>query len=370
MGASVNCIPEFFNNKMRRHVWDYCNAQGEIIGHVARFDGGGKKDVVPYFKLDGDGFAMGGAIEPRPLFGLNVLAQAEINRAVFVVEGEKKAAVLHSMGLVAVTSQGGSNAAAKADWMPLEGRGRIFILPDNDEAGEHYANAVCVILAAFTNPPIVQIVRLPALPDAGDVCDWLLAEIKKAGNEWDEFAPVPDTMDMKLLNAEFQKVVKTHSAPVPDEWKATKDAEQNTDWQVPVSLTTATLPPWPDDVFPDSVQNFVSGLAESTETPLELPALLVLASIAVAAQGKYRVCVKHDYFEPVNIWTCVALPPASRKTAVQNAATAPLTAWEKLQREIAEPLIKAAQSEGASIAEQVKGLRNQLKKEMTKEVPK
>ncbi len=361
-------IPKLYKNKMRRAVWTYRNEQGEIIGHVARFDGGGKKDVVPYFKPDGDAFAMGGAPEPRPLFGLDVLAQADIARAVFVVEGEKKAAALHSMGLVAITSQGGSNAASKADWKPLQGRGRIFILPDNDEAGEHYAKAVCAILAAFTNPPIVQIVRLPDLPDAGDVVDWIAAQVKDALLDWDEFAPVPDTgMDMKFLNAEFAKVVKANSAPVPDEWKATTATEQATDWQAPVSLTTATLPPWPDDVFPESIQNFVSGLAESTETPLELPALLVLASIAVAAQGKYRVMVKYGYFEPVNIWTCVALPPASRKTAVQNAATAPLTAWEKLQREIAEPLIKAAQSECASIAEQVKGLRSQLKKEMTKE---
>jgi len=358
-------IPETFKNKMRRHVWDYHNAQGEIIGHVARFEGGGKKDVVPYFKPDGDDFAMGGATEPRPLFGLDVLAQGDITRAVFVVEGEKCAAALHSMGLVAISSQGGSNAASKADWMPLEGRERVFILLDKDKAGEYYAKAVCVILAGLENPPTVQIVRLPDLPDAGDVCDWISAQLKDAFLDWDEFAPVPDTgMDMQWLNGEFQKVVKEHSTPAPDDWKVTTATEAATDWQAPVSLTTASLPPWPDDVFPDSVQKFVSGLAESTETPLELPALLVLASLAAAAQGKYRVRVKHDYFEPVNIWTCAALPPASRKTAVQNAATAPLTAWEKLQREIAEPLIKAAQSECASIAEQVKGLRNQLKKEM------
>jgi len=363
-------IPEFFNNKIRRYVWDYRNAQGAIIGHVARFQGGktkeGKiaKEIIPYFNRNGEDW-QSGVIEPRPLFGLDVLAQADITCAVFICEGEKCAAALQSMALVAITSQGGSNAAIKTDWKPLEGRERVFILPDKDEAGEGYAKAVCVILASLENPPTVQIVRLPDLPDAGDVCDWLSAQIKAAGMEWDEFAPVPNIgIDMKWLNAEFKKVVEAHSIPVPDEWKVTPATEAATDWQAPVSLTTASLPPWPDDVFPDSVQNFVSGLAESTETPLELPALLVLASIAAAAQGKYRVRVKHDYFEPVNIWTCAALPPASRKTAVQNAATAPLTAWEKLQREIAEPLIKAAQSECASIAEQVKGLRNQLKKEM------
>ena len=105
-------IPEFFSSKMRRHVWDYRNAQGAIIGHVARFQGGKTKEgeiakeIIPYFKPDGAGFAMGGATEPRPLFGLDVLAQAENTRAVFVVEGEKCAAALLSMGLVAIASQG------------------------------------------------------------------------------------------------------------------------------------------------------------------------------------------------------------------------------------------------------------------------
>ena len=360
-------IPQLFNGKMRRHVWDYRNTQGEIIGHVARFQGDktkeGKlaKEIIPFFKRNGDGFDMGAATEPRPLFGLDLLAQADIARAVFICEGEKCAAALQSMGLVAVSSQGGSNAAAKADWKPLEGRGRVYMLPDRDEAGEHYAKAVSAILASFPKPPNVQIVRLPDLPDAGDVADWIAGQVKDALLEWDEFAPAPDTgMDMKWLNAEFQKVVKAHSKPVPDDWKAA--TEQATDWQAPVSLTTASLPPWPDDVFPDSVQKFVSGLAESTETPLELPALLVLASLAAAAQGKYRVRVKHDYFEPVNIWTCAALPPASRKTAVQNAATAPLTAWEKLQREIAEPLIKQAQADDATMREKISELRRVAKK--------
>lgn len=115
-----------------------------------------------------------------------------------------------------------------------------------------------------------------------------------------------------------------------------------TDWQPPISLESAKLPPWPDDIFPGSIQNFATALSASTETPPELSAMMVLAAISAASQGKYRVRVKSDYFEPVNIWTCAALPPGSRKTAVQMAATAPLTAWEKVQREKLEPEIKEA----------------------------
>ena len=34
---------------------------------------------------------------------------------------------------------------------------------------------------------------------------------------------------------------------------------------------------------------------------------MVLAAISTAAHGKYKVQVKDDYSEPVNVWTCVAL---------------------------------------------------------------
>ena len=80
---------------------------------------------------------------------------------------------------------------------------------------------------------------------------------------------------------------------------------------------------------------------------------MVLAALSAAAQGKYRVRVKSDYFEPVNVWTCAGLPPGSRKTAVQGAATAPLSAWEKVQRDIAEPAIKQAQSDHATLSERI-----------------
>ena len=47
----------------------------------------------------------------------------------------------HLPEFTAVTSPNGSNAADKADWTPLKGR-QILIWPDQDEAGQTYAEAV------------------------------------------------------------------------------------------------------------------------------------------------------------------------------------------------------------------------------------
>lgn len=355
-------IPDTFNGKTRRHTWDYRNEQGEIIGHIARYDGEGKKEVVPFFKRNGSGFVMGAATEPRPLFGLDVLAKADPARAVFVVEGEKAAAALHSLGLVAVTSQGGAKAAEKADWSQLKGRSAVFLMPDNDEPGEDYIKTVAGILSRFDSPPALSAVRLPDLPESGDVVDWLKVRIEDAFLDWDEFGPVPDLS----LKEELQKTVKAHSQHVPDDWKAVPTPSA-TEWQAPINLEAADLPPWPDGVFPDTIQNFVNSLSESTETPPELAALMVLAAISASAQGRYRVRVKHDYFEPVNLWTLCALPPGSRKTAVQNAATAPLSVWERWKRDEIEPKIKQAEKEYKVIDEQIKLLRKEAIKVENKE---
>lgn len=354
-------IPQTFSSKPLRHLWEYRGNQGEPIGFVARFDDGIKKEIVPYFKCtDGQDWQAGSAAEPRPLFGLDVLNQAEFERAVFIVEGEKAATALQSLGLVAITSQGGSHAAPKTDWKPLNGRELVYMLPDNDEAGENYIKTVTAILTSLDTPPALSILRLPNLPAAGDIVDWITSKIDEVSLDWDGYEPIPKSIidNGALLNG-FREAVRQHSESVPDEWKVIAKKENPLDWQVPINLASIQVPIWPHDVFPGTIQNFVTDLSESTETPPELAAMMVLAAISAAAQGKYLVRVKQDYFEPVNIWACAALPPGSRKTAVQKAATAPLTKWEKLQREMLEPAIKKAQADDLTIRERINYLRKQ-----------
>lgn len=355
-------IPKTFNGKERRFIWEYRDAKNNVHGYVARFDGEGKKDVVPYFKrINGHDWEPGASAEPRPLFGLELLTQANPENDVFVVEGEKTAAALQSLGYVAVTSLGGSQASGKSDWSALDGRKRVFIIPDRDEAGEGYAKATAAILVDLKNPPEVLVVRLPRLPQAGDAVDWIAVRFDDALMEWDGYKPVPESgIDVQALRREFEREVKAHAKPAPDEWRTTHESAD--EWLEPISLDSVTLPAWPDDIFAEKVQEFVTALSASTETPPELASLMVLAAISTAAHGKYRVQVKDDYSEPVNVWTCVALPPGSRKTAVQQAATAPLTAWERRQREAAEPEIKQAESDHATVSARIAQLRKDAAK--------
>lgn len=97
-----------------------------------------------------------------------------------------------------------------------------------------------------------------------------------------------------------------------------------TDWTEPLPLEEVPLRAWPENGFPLPFDIFVKELARSTETPIEMSALLTLTAVAAAAHKRYVVQIKQDYLEPVNIWTVVVLPPASRKTRVHGEVVAPL----------------------------------------------
>lgn len=120
-------------------VWTYRNAEGQIIGYVARFnftkpDGSAGKEFVPRHYTT-KGWRWTSSPVPRPLYGLEELAKRP-TATVLVTEGEKAcdAARLLFPDFVVVTWPGGAGAADKADWKPLDGR-KVVIWPDADAPG-------------------------------------------------------------------------------------------------------------------------------------------------------------------------------------------------------------------------------------------
>lgn len=136
----------------------------------------------------------------------------------------------------------------------------------------------------------------------------------------------------------------------------------NDEWGPPLSLEGRPLLLWPQDILPEDLEGFVRELSRSTETPVELSAMLALAVVATACQKKYQVQIKEGYCEPTNLWTIGILPPASRKTSVYKEATSPLRGWESEQKIIVEPLIKSAESNLKTMEARLKQLRAQAAK--------
>lgn len=136
-------------------------------------------------------------------------------------------------------------------------------------------------------------------------------------------------------------------------------------WDPPTPFHEFDLPPFPTDALPEPIRTFVEAEAVATQTPPDLAAMLALAAIAAAAARKVRIQIKEGYSEPLNIFTVIALPPATRKSAVFANVTAPLMKYEKEEAirmapeigvartryEIAEKRLKRAQEQAAKTSE-------------------
>jgi hypothetical protein len=152
----------------RREV--YHDRNGNEDFHIVRFDNNKEKEFRPFYR-SGSRWVMSDPPGKLPLFHLPELI-ARPNEPVFIVEGEKCACALASVGLLATTSAHGATSAQKTDWQPIAGR-EVVILPDNDKDGQAYAQTCAGILLQLSPAAVVRIVDLPGLPPKGDCVDWL-----------------------------------------------------------------------------------------------------------------------------------------------------------------------------------------------------
>lgn len=172
-------------------TWEYLDAKGRLIGYVCRFDlPDGGKDVVPRcYCQGGDGrqWRWLSFPKPRPLYGLNELAQRP-GAGVLIVEGEKACDAARAIcpGVV-ITWPGGGKATRFVDWSPLAGR-KVLIWPDADQPGHKAAAEIAAALKGIASK-----VRILQPPD-GVLEGWDAADAVADGwtiTEFSEFAKPP-----------------------------------------------------------------------------------------------------------------------------------------------------------------------------------
>ncbi|MDO8629205.1 MAG: hypothetical protein Q7R41_01825, partial [Phycisphaerales bacterium] len=184
--------------------WTYVDASGNPVLYTVRLEKPDGKDFMQLHPVAG-GIAFGGIKGKSPLWNLPALVDVE---TVYVAEGEKAAAMLETIGFhPATTWAGGCNAVDKTDWTPTADK-NLVIFTDNDCGGEKAGVRIATITSGLQPPARVKIIRLPGLPDGGDICDFADAldskedaDIKRGIDEliasasW--FVPTPDTESAK-----------------------------------------------------------------------------------------------------------------------------------------------------------------------------
>lgn len=262
-------------------MWTYHDVDGEPGGIILRWDKpDGKKDIRPVSRR-GDVWVHAGMPEPRPLYCLAELPDAE---RIYVFEGEKAADAARSIGLTATTSAHGSQSPGKADWRPLAGKD-VVILPDNDDPGRKYANDVAAILAKLSPTATVRIVELPDVPDKGDIVEWI--------NDCPGDAAEPDE-----LRRQIEQLVEQEPAAAPERPVAAIERFQ----------------PFPTDALPEPIRGFVASGAKAIGCDSSYLALPLLSALAAAIGNTRRIQLKRGWTAPAIIWTAIVGESGTMKT--------------------------------------------------------
>jgi hypothetical protein len=150
-------------------TYDYRDTDGKLLFQVVRYYPKGFAQRRPD-RPDGWEWNIKGV--KRVLYRLPELLASNPEETVYVVEGEKDAEKLASLGLTATTNPQGAKKWREEYTAVLEGR-HVAIIPDNDTEGREHAEAVAAALSVVARS--VRVVALPDLPQKGDVSDWLNA---------------------------------------------------------------------------------------------------------------------------------------------------------------------------------------------------
>jgi len=148
-------------------TFEYIDLDGHVRYRTHRIepsrDGTGKE--FRYDRPSGETWLPGLGDELQLPYGLASVAMADPSADLYLVEGERKADKLISWGLQALSLKNIDKWFERFAGS-FKGR-RVFILPDNDEAGERYAAKAAELVG-----PNASIVRVPGLGDGGDILDW------------------------------------------------------------------------------------------------------------------------------------------------------------------------------------------------------
>jgi DNA-directed RNA polymerase specialized sigma24 family protein len=188
--AQKTAYGDFEARPRRRAVeeFDYADEEGRVLYTVVRYE---PKDFRQRRLDPATGREVWGLGDARRVLYRTFELAKRRRDCVWWVEGERKADLLHSLGLLGTCNVGGAGMG----WLESYGgqlRGRnVVVVPDNDEAGRRHADRVLGALVR-TGAAGVRLALLDGLPEGGDVIDYerqhgraaLEKALRAAGRTW------------------------------------------------------------------------------------------------------------------------------------------------------------------------------------------
>lgn len=282
----------------------YDEPRGDELTRYVYTDAAGKPTRTVH-RMDGKQFTQSGDKRIAQLFRLPQIIEAvDACRRIWLVEGEKDVLALETYGETATTAPMGAKNFHRVDVGPLK-NATVVAVVDRDAAGEAWAELVTKRLAGF-----VRALKFVQAVEGKDAADHIVS-----GHKLDEFVP-------------HQPAVAAGG------------------WDDPLPLGWPTrLPAFPVHALPGVFGEYAAALAVETQTPVDLPGVVIVGTLAASIGGRVRVVVRRGWSEPTNIYAVPVLPPGSRKSAVVSTCEAPLDAAERQLLEELAPLIRDAMIE-------------------------
>lgn len=360
--AQVKAMAEALrkNANAWKHVTDVLRFTPDVVVHLGLYvDHRGRRWLAyPYRQagawtyancrsLDGEkDFVRIPSGQKTQLYRVDVL---EDGGTAILVEGERDAAAALTMNLHA--ELGGAGGAAVVG-MPgvdqvevavraLETQRLVYLCTDNDQPGEVAAEK----LATRLGPQRCRRVRVDGFKDLGDLLSAVGAEkgsilSLEAFRRADQAGPFgagdrPEGDDHRDKHRGDGQAAAEEAGPFLS--GSSNGASKQPAWEMPIPFAEHDAPPFPAEALPEWLGSYVIALATSTQTPVDLPAVLSLSVLATALARKARIALADDWTEPLNLFTAVVLPPGARKSAVFSTVTEPVEDFEREEAERLEP---------------------------------
>jgi len=128
----------------------------------------------------------------------------------------------------------------------------------------------------------------------------------------------------RSANQYYKKIAAQPDYVPPTEYNNPTPAN----WQPPIPFGDFEMDEFPIDALPKDIADYVSQIAESTQTPVDMAGTASLSVTSTCTQGKFEIEGKSDWIEPVNTYAEIILPPSERKSAVLNGMTRPINKYE------------------------------------------
>jgi len=316
----------------RSALWTYHDAHGNPVGVIVRWNKADGKEIRPVARR-GDQWMISGMPEPRPLYRLPDLADADI---VYICEGEKCAELARSIGLNATTSAHGAKSANKTDWKALAGK-ECMILADCGKAGLEYADTVVGFVGSLP-ATTVKMVELPGRQSEGDDIEQFIIARRESGLTEEE------------IRSEIEALADQAEAIQSDRPVASIERFQ----------------PFPTYALPEPIRGFVRAGAKAIQCDPSFIALPMLTVLGAAIGNTRALRLYRGWEVPPIIWTAIVGESGTAKTPAFKLVMRPI---RERQRKALERHAEAMRQHEADLAHYEKALAEWKRDKKTTDEP-